>query len=205
MTSDTTIVGYFTLQTNDTVYHHDTTYVNIHDTTLVHDTLYLPVYVHDTTTVFDTLYIAVHDTAILYDTLYVNVAVHDTIIAYVNIPVHDTVFAYIEVPVHDTINLTQYIYDTLWLHDTVYIHDTIHITQEGIDGVAALNAKVYSCNGQIVVEGADGMAVQLYDISGRLLERRNEGEDIVKFLAPTSGTYVLRIGDRTVRKVVVIR
>ena len=183
ITSDTTIVGLFTLIGSDTVYFHDTTYINVHDTTLVHDTIYLPYYVHDTTTLHDTLY----------------VAVHDTIIAYVNVPVHATVFAYIEVPVHDTVYLPQYIYDTIWLHDTIYI------TSEGIDGVDALNAKVYSCNGQIVVNGASGNTVTLYDASGRVLAIKQDNYTSLRFDAPVSGTYMIKIGAYPARKVVVIR
>lgn len=189
LTTDSSIVGYFTLQTNDTVYYYDTTYISVHDTTLVHDTIYFPYYVHDTTTVYD----------ILYDT------VHDTIIAYVNVPVHDTVFAYIEVPVHDTVYLPQYIYDTIWLHDTITIHDTIYITSEGIDGMDDLNAKVYSCNGQIVVDGASGNTVTLYDASGRVLAIKHDNYTSLRFDAPVSGTYMIKIGAYPARKVVVIR
>lgn len=80
-----------------TVYVHDTTYVDVHDTVLypVYDTTYVNVFVHDTT------YINVHDTT------YVNVFVHDT--TYINVPY----------PVHDT--------TTLMVHDTVYlhVHDTV--------------------------------------------------------------------------------
>lgn len=179
VTQDTSITAYFELSTNDTV----------HDTALVHDTIYLPYYVHDTTTVSDTLY----------------VTVHDTIIAYVNVPVHDTVFAYIEVPVHDTIYLPQYIYDTLWLHDTVYIHDTIYITQEGVDGADALNAKVYSSNGQIVIEDASGNTVTLYDLNGHILATKQDKYAPMRFDAPVSGTYMIKIGNYPARKVVVIR
>lgn len=187
--SDSSIVGYFTTQSNDTVFYYDTTYITVHDTTVLHDTTYLPVYVHDTT--------------IMYDTLYTTV--HDTVIAYVNVPVHDTVFAYIEVPVHDTVYLPQYIYDTIWLHDTITIHDTIYISGEGIDGVDALNAKVYSCNGQIVVDGASGNTVTLYDASGRVLATKHDYGTVIRFDAPASGTYMIKIGNYPARKVVVIR
>lgn len=187
VTQDTSITAYFEIATNDTI--HDTIYINVHDTTILHDTIYLPYYVHDTT--------------IMYDTLYTTV--HDTVIAYVNIPVHDTVFAYIEVPVHDTVYLPQYIYDTIWLHDTITIHDTIYITSEGIDGVDALNAKVYSCNGQIVVDGASGNTVTLYDASGRVLAIKQDNYSSLRFDAPVSGTYMIKIGAYPARKVVVIR
>lgn len=139
----------------------------------------------------DTSYVSVE--TLVHDTTYITV--HDTVIAYVNVPVHDTVFAYIEVPVHDTI----------WLHDTITIHDTIYISGEGIDGVDDLNAKVYSNNGQIVVEGAKGSTVTLYDVNGRMLATRQDNNTPMRFDAPVNGTYMIKIGNYPARKVVVIR
>ncbi len=165
------------------------------------------------------------DTIVIYDTLYVNVPVHDT--TYINVPVHDT--TYINVPVHDTsyinihdttyitqrdtvINtvtvhdtLTNYIHDTLWLHDTIVIHDTVYITQDGIGNVGALNAKVYSSRGQIVIEGADGNTVTLYDVNGRILAIKHDDHTSLRFDVPASGTYMIKIGNHVARKVVVIR
>lgn len=111
--------------------------------------------------------------------------------------IYDTVY------VHDTtvVNHT----DTLWLHDTVIIHDTVYITQEGIDGVEALTAKVYSSQGQIVVEGANGNTVALFDINGRMIATKQDFGTAVRFDAPASGTYMIKIGDHAARKVVVIR
>ena len=37
-----------------------------------------------------------------------------------------------------------------------------------------IDAKVYSCDGRIVVEGADGNSVTLYDIAGRILATRRD-------------------------------
>lgn len=78
-------------------------------------------------------------------------------------------------------------------------------SQEGIGDVEAVNAKVYSHSGQIVVEGAEGHAVTLYDINGRLLATRQEEFAPLHFDVPASGTYMLRIGNLPARKVVVIR
>ena len=190
----------------DTVHHYNFQY----DTTRIMDTLVLITV--DTTHQyhFDTI-VSIrtehrHDTTVVYDTLrIVRIdTVHHYFYAYHTV---DTLFQYVydtTERVHvisDTVYSTHYIYT----YDTVYIYDTIYMNSNGIDGAAPANMKVYTTRAEIVVEGTEGMAVQLYDISGRLLDRRDEGEDRVKFLAPASGTYVLRIGDRTVRKVVVIR
>ena len=121
----------------------------IHDTTVVevHDTSYVDVFVHDTTVVHDTTLVpyAVHDTTVVHDTTLVPYAVHDT--TYINVPyaVHDTTYidvhdtTYINVPyaVHDTtyINVPYAVHDTTYIdvHDTTYInvpyavHDTTYI------------------------------------------------------------------------------
>lgn len=186
---------------------HDTTYVYVHDTTYinVHDTTYIPYAVHDTTyiDVHDTTYIdvpyAVHDTTIVVDTL--TVTQFDTITN----TVYDTIDNYI----YDTLTLTDTLwlthFDTIWLHDTVIIHDTVYITHEAINGVEALNAKVYSSQGQIVVDGADGNRVTLYDVNGRVLATKQDDYTPLYFDTPVSGTYMIKIGAYPARKVVVIR
>lgn len=215
----------------DTIVVYDTAYVAVHDTTTLYDTLTLTEYVqvHDTTTLLDTLYVpvymhdtsyvAVHDTTTLYDTLTVTeyVAVHDTTTLYDTLTVTqydtitNTVFDTIDNYIYDTLTLTDTLWltqtDTLWLHDTIIIYDTIYITQEGIDDVDALNAKVYLSEGQIVVEGADGKEVILYDITGRILATKEGSRwgSPLRFDVPASGTYMIRIGKHPARKVVVIR
>ena len=95
--------------------------------------------------------------------------------------------------------------DTLWLHDTVTVHDTVYVTGEGIDGAEALNAKVYSSQGQIVVEGADGNTVWLYDVNGRVLATKHDEYTPLRFDVSVSGSYMIKIGNHAARKVVVLR
>lgn len=146
------------------------------------------------------------DTLILHDTVYQEVHVHDT--TYILSTDTLTIVQYDTVTIIDTLRLTET--DTLWLHDTIYlpqyIHDTIYITQEGIDGVDAINAKVYSSQGQIVVECAGGNMVTLFDVSGRVLQAtRQAGNQAIRFDTPASGTYLIKIGNFAARKVVVIK
>lgn len=212
LTSDTSIVGYFypnAIQENDTIILRDTIvftdtltlteYISVHDTIYIdiHDTTYIdvPYAVHDTT------YITLTDTVTntIYDTI--TNTVYDT----VTNTVYDTIdnFVFDTLAVRDTLWLTQI--DTLWLHDTVIIHDTVYITQEGVDGVEAMNAKVYSSNGQIVVDGAAGNIVWLYDVNGCVLATKQDEYMPLRFDAPASGTYLIKIGYHPARKVVVIR
>ena len=180
---------------------HDTTVVEVHDTTLV------PYAVHDTTIIHDTTLVpyAVHDTTIVHDTTLVPYAVHDTTIIHdttlVPYAVHDTTY----ITIHDTTVVYQT--DTLWLtqYDTVRIHDTIYITEQGIDGVDAPAARVYSSEGQIVVDGANGNMVVLYDVNGRMLATKRDGYDSLRFDVPVSGAYMIRVGERPARRVVVVK
>lgn len=178
--SDTTVVAFFATDSN-VVFIHDTIYVNNHDTTYIHDTTTVTEYVHDTTIVTEYAYI------------------HDTTTVTEYIEVHDTVWQ----TMTDTVWLT--LYDTVWLHDTVIVHDTIYITQEGIGDVAESSIKLYQKNGQIVMEGAAGKAVYMYDINGRLLMRRTENEERRTFDVPVSGAYLIKVGELPARKIVVIR
>ncbi len=191
----------------DTVVLYDTINVDVHDTT------YIPYAVHDTTyiDVHDTTYIDVHDTTYIdvpypvHDTT----IVHDTTFVDIPYPVHDTTYIDVPYPVHDTTVVTDTIwltlYDTVWLHDTIVVHDTIYITQEGVDGAEAVNAKVYASQGQIVVEGAESNTVTLYDVRGRILATKRDDSTSLRFDAPASGTYMIKIGSHAARKVVVIR
>ena len=140
---------------------------------------------HFAMSIHDTTYVDVHDTT------YIDV--HDT--TYVE--VHDTTF----VSLTDTLWMT----DTLYLTDTVYIHiyDTVYV---GVNDMRILDVKVYASNGQIVVEGAEGNGVMLFDINGRRLEAiRQTYDHLIRFDVPVSGTYLVKIGNYPARKVVVIR
>ena len=143
------------------------------------------------------------DTLILHDTAYLEVLVHDTTYVFST----DTLIEVQYETITDTLFLTET--DTLWLHDTIYlpqyIHDTIYITQEGIDGKEALCAKVYSSRGQVVVEGAEGNMVTLFDLNGRLLATKQDSGAAIRFDTPASGTYMIKIGNQMARKVVVVR
>ena len=167
--------------------------------------------VYDTTTVYDTVVNIVYDTIvnIIYDTtefhhiIYDTTRVFDTVVL-VNV---DTLNHYF----YDTTVTTHYIFDSTWVFDsvyvfdTVYIHDTIYITSEGIGDVEAISAKIYQRDGQIVVEGANGNTVVFYDVNGRMLATKRDEYAPLRFDAPVSGTYMIKIGNHPARKMVVVR
>lgn len=209
-------------------YIHDTTYLWQYDTTIVtvqlHDTTYIDNYIHDTTTLVQ----YIHDTTIIdnyiHDTTYIANYIHDT--TYVDNYIHDTsylwqydttvvtefVFDTTVVVLTDTLTLTEidtlylfdtiYMVDTLYLHDTIYIHDTVTV---GVKDVTTYELKIYPNRGQIVVEGASGLNVSLFDINGRLLATKRENHDPVRFDVPISGAYLIKPESFPARKIVVIR
>ena len=168
------------------------------DTVFVHDTTYISYTIHDT------IIQNIHDTVInlIHDTIFINNYIHDTL--FYPVYIHDTTF--VDHIVYDTVYFHDTIYRDRYIHDTIYVHDTIYIQEgEGIDNIALLNAEIYQRNGQIVVEGAEGYPVYLYDVVGRLLATRRETAQEVLLDVPASGAYLVKIGDAPARRVVVRR
>lgn len=73
-----------------------------------------------------------------------------------------------------------------------------------INDVEIINAKIYIQGEQIVVEGADSNPVTLYDINGRMLATKRDEYTASRFEAPSSGAYIIKIGNHPARKVVVV-
>ena len=137
----------------------------------------------------------VHDTTI--------VTVVDTVTLTEYVQVHDTTV----VTLTDTLWLT--LYDTVYITDTIIIHDTVYVSENGIDDVQTASIRLYQRDGQIVVEDADGGVlpeVVVYDAVGRKMETALAGgAPAYQFEVPASGVYLVKIGDRPARRIVVIR
>ena len=98
--------------------------------------------------------------------------------------------------------------DTVIVHDTVVVHDTVFVTV-GIENAESIDVKIYAANGQIVVEGKGTLpTVRVYDISGRDIaapsQTDNSGERQL-FTVPSTGAYMVKVGDNPARKLVVVR
>ena len=65
----------------------------------------------------------------------------------------------------------------------------------GIGDPDVESINIYTLGGHIVVEGAEGETVQIFDITGRSV--RNE--------ALPTGVYIVKVGDRPARKIVVMK
>lgn len=207
---------------------HDTTYIPdttltpiiVYDTTLLDTLVYnyiqrdsiLYTYIPRDTVVYNIInqdsiiYTFIPRDTILYnfitqDSLVTNIINRDTVVY--NIIPRDTVvynISHVDTVIYDSTLVP--IVDTLWLHDTIVIHDTIVV---GIDDIETIDAKIYSSNRHIVVEGAGSNTVRLYDINGRILATKQDDYAPLRFDVHASGTYMIKIGNHPARKVVVIR
>ena len=133
---------------------------------------------------------------VVHDT--VTVTLRDT----VTVTLRDTVF----VGDGDTLIVYRDVHDTVYItntiHDTVYITDTVYV---GVDDVKTVDVKLYQQGGDVVVEGAEGQPVAVYDAVGRLLATRRDTYGPVRFAAPATGTYLVRVGSAAARRIVVVR
>ena len=85
----------------------------------------------------------------------------------------------------------------VWLADSYWGRFADRIVEDcnlGIDDPDVENINIYTLGGRIVVEGADGETVRIYDITGR---------SVLNSCLPT-GVYLVIVGDRTTKKVVVL-
>ena len=103
-----------------------------------------------------------------------------------------------------------------WSKGSTSAQDTFHLMHDDtiiayfipIDAIGDIEMSSYNITtdeGQIVVEGADGYAVTLFDINGRMIATKQDYGAEIRFDALASGTYMIKIGSHPARKVVVIR
>lgn len=133
------------------------------------------------------------------------IQIHDTTIVVDTLVTFDTLYVTDTVNTRDTIYLPVYLHDTIFVHDTVIVYDTVYIT--GVENAEPLNAKIYARDGQIMVEGANGYTITLYDAVGRQLATKEtlpSGEPCELGVAAT-GVYLVKVGPYPARRIVVKR
>ena len=81
----------------------------------------------------------------------------------------------------------------------------IFVVKTGIEDVEADDVKVYSTDNVIVVRGAEGKPVVLFDVNGRMLSREARAAERVEFRVTNSGVYLVKVADAAAKRVVVIR
>ena len=94
-------------------------------------------------------------------------------------------------------------YDTIvwseWSNEVVFM-------AVGINEVEADGVRITSQRGSIVVEGAEGREVRVYDMLGREVNGKGKSEKgEVTLSVPAAGIYMVRVGELPTRKVAVLR
>ncbi len=90
------------------------------------------------------------------------------------------------------VSLNTWLADSYWgQFAELYVEDC----NMGIGDPNVENINIYTLNGHIIVEGAEGETIRIFDITGRSV--RNE--------ALPTGVYIVKVGDRPARKVVVVK
>lgn len=97
---------------------------------------------------------------------------------------------------------TVYVYVTI--HDT--IHDTVCPEVNSISPTVISDINIYTVERQIVVEGAASMPVAFYDMQGRTLEtKQSRNDQPVRFDAPATGVYMIRVANLPAQRVAILR
>ncbi len=97
---------------------------------------------------------------------------------------------------------TVYVYVTI--HDT--IHDTVCPEVNSISPTVISDINIYTIERQIVVEGAASMPVTFYDMQGRTLEtKQSRNNQPVRFNAPATGVYMIRVANLPAQRVAILR
>lgn len=76
---------------------------------------------------------------------------------------------------------------------------------DGIEDVDGLNVNVYSTENNIVVRGAEGYDVYVFDINGRMMAKTLKAGETESLRMPVTGVYIVKIGNVMTKRVVVIR
>ncbi|MBQ7061839.1 MAG: hypothetical protein IJM88_00935 [Bacteroidales bacterium] len=113
------------------------------------------------------------------------------------------------------------LFDTTILTSIPYLYEEVdedmlgtHLTiaalfgptdSEGIDAFGEAGISLYSQRGTIMLSGAQGRDVQLYDLSGRLLYHTAQAQPNERYSVPTTGLYLLHIEGIGTRRIVVVR
>ena len=78
-------------------------------------------------------------------------------------------------------------------------------SEVGISDVTSNEIEIFSVEGRIIVQGADGSDVYIYDVNGRVIDRKLGATASVEFRISASGVYFVKVGNMPARRIVVIR
>lgn len=76
---------------------------------------------------------------------------------------------------------------------------------EGIEDIDVAHVNVYGSEGSIVLTGAEGREVRVYDISGRQLHHSRSAHATESYGVPATGIYLIKVAGVETKRVVVVR
>ena len=203
---------------------HDTTYVDVF--VPVHDTTYIdvPYPVHDTTfitltdtmfvTLYDTTYLTLHDTVTVTEqltwfTLQVTSEDMEKGLAAGSGQFPEGTAVEIAAVAIEGNRFLQWNDGSQENPRTVTLTGDILLTAQfttvGVEDYPKPDWFVYPEQNTLVVKGAGGHQVSVYDAAGRLLHRYSDAPDILRYSVPASGTYFIQVNNGAAKKVAVVR
>ena len=101
------------------------------------------------------------------------------------------------------------LYDTL-LVDEDYIGMTIELNvvfapRQGIENAEEVNINVYGNEGDIVLQGAEGREVYIFDVNGRMLHHTATANMTERYSVPATGVYLVKVEGVVTKRVVIVR
>ncbi len=77
--------------------------------------------------------------------------------------------------------------------------------KQGINDVDMANVTIYSTDTRIIVRGAEGHDVYVYDVNGRMMDRQFNAPETLEFRMTATGVYLVKVGNAPAKRVVVVR
>ena len=76
---------------------------------------------------------------------------------------------------------------------------------QAIDETDLTNVTIYSAETRIIVRGAEGETVNVYDINGRTIHTQAVAAETVEFRMAGTGVYLVKVGNAPAKRVLVVR
>ena len=105
----------------------------------------------------------------------------------------------------DTIEGSQTVYTINNIDANHSVTAVFKAVTQGIEDIDMDNVTIYSINDMIVVRGAEGKQVVLFDVNGRMLSREASAAERVEFRVVNNGVYLVKVANAAAKRVVVIR
>ena len=88
---------------------------------------------------------------------------------------------------------------------TVIAYFEVDDTPQGIDESEIDNVTIYSAESRIIVSGAEGKTVNVFDINGRTVSTMSVAAETVEFRMAATGVYLVKVGNAPAKRVLVVR